>query len=166
MTKTMTKTKTKTKCLKNPTYAIFLKSWWLTQSKYDDRYLTLVILFTLVAGHPGYPDPVIQSVLQGRVYHCFGIFSVFFTLDLSGNSWKIERSKSSTKYIKTFVVRALASLRQNCHVLKQSLLFQCLSYILRRKLSFHQRLKKNKLSFVQLWTKGSCILFEALNTQC
>ena len=95
-----------------------------------------------------------------------GFFSVFFTLDLSGNSWKIERSKSSTKYIKTFVVRALASLRQNCHVLKQSLLFQCLSYILRRKLSFHQRLKKNKLSFVQLWTKGSYILFEALNTQC
>ena len=25
--------------------AIFLKSWWLTHSKYDDRYLTLVILF-------------------------------------------------------------------------------------------------------------------------
>ena len=48
MTKTTTKTKTQTKCLKNPTYAIFLKSWWLTQSKYDDRYLTLVILFTLV----------------------------------------------------------------------------------------------------------------------
>ena len=48
MTKTMTKTKTQTKCLKNPTYAIFLKSWWLTHSKYDDRYLTLVILFTLV----------------------------------------------------------------------------------------------------------------------
>ena len=49
-TKTMTKTKTKTqkKCLKHPTYAIFLKSWWLTHSKYDDRYLTLVILFTPV----------------------------------------------------------------------------------------------------------------------
>ena len=44
----MTKTKTQTKCLKNPTYAIFLKSWWLTHSKYDDRYLTLVILFTPV----------------------------------------------------------------------------------------------------------------------
>ena len=48
MTKTMTKTKTQTKCLKYPTYAIFLKSWWLTHSKYDDRYLTLVILFTPV----------------------------------------------------------------------------------------------------------------------
>ena len=34
MTKTTTKTKTKTqtKCLKTPTYAIFLKSWWLTHS--------------------------------------------------------------------------------------------------------------------------------------
>ena len=30
------------------TYAIFLKSWWLTHSKYDDRYLTLAILFTPV----------------------------------------------------------------------------------------------------------------------
>ena len=29
---------------KNPTYAIFLKSWWLTHSKYDDRYIILVIL--------------------------------------------------------------------------------------------------------------------------
>ena len=48
MTKTMTKTKTQTKCLKNPTYAIFMKSWWLTHSKFDDRYLTLVILFTQV----------------------------------------------------------------------------------------------------------------------
>ena len=48
MTKTTTKTKTQTKCLKNPTYAIFLKSWWLTHSKYDDRYLTLAILFTPV----------------------------------------------------------------------------------------------------------------------
>ena len=38
-------TKTTTKCLKNPTYAIFFKSWWLTHSTYDDRYLTLVILF-------------------------------------------------------------------------------------------------------------------------
>ena len=44
----MTKTKTQTKCLRNPTYAISLKSWWLTHFKYDDRYLTLVILFTLV----------------------------------------------------------------------------------------------------------------------
>ena len=43
MTMTKTTTKTQTKCLKNPTDAIFLKSWW---SKYDDRYLTLVILFT------------------------------------------------------------------------------------------------------------------------
>ena len=48
MAKTTTKTNTQTKCLKNPTYAIFLKSWWLTHSKYDDRYLTLVILFTPV----------------------------------------------------------------------------------------------------------------------
>ena len=48
MAKTTTKTNTQTKCLKNPTYAIFLKSWWLTHSKFDDRYLTLVILFTLV----------------------------------------------------------------------------------------------------------------------
>ena len=44
-TKTTTKTKTQTKCLKNPIYAIILKSWWLTHSKYDDRYLTLVIQF-------------------------------------------------------------------------------------------------------------------------
>ena len=48
MTKTTTKTKTQKKCLKHPTYAIFLKSWWLTHSKYDDRYLTLAILFTPV----------------------------------------------------------------------------------------------------------------------
>ena len=39
MAKTTTKTNTQTKCLKNPTYAIFLKSWWLTHSKFDDRYL-------------------------------------------------------------------------------------------------------------------------------
>ena len=76
------------------------------------------------------------------MYHRFRIFSVFFTLDLSGNSWQIERSKSSIKYPKTFVVRALASLRQNWHVLKQSWLFQRLSYISRRKLSFLQRLIK------------------------
>ena len=30
MTNTTTKTKTQMKCLKNPTYAIFLKSWWLS----------------------------------------------------------------------------------------------------------------------------------------
>ena len=45
MTRTTTKTKTQTKCLKNST---FLKSWWLTHSKYDDGYLTLVMLFTPV----------------------------------------------------------------------------------------------------------------------
>ena len=28
--------------------------------------------------HPGYPVPVIQSVLQGRVYHRFGIFVLLF----------------------------------------------------------------------------------------
>ena len=44
----MKKTTAKTKLLEKPTYAIFLKSWWLTHSKYDDRYLTLVILFTPV----------------------------------------------------------------------------------------------------------------------
>ena len=77
-TKTMTKTKTKTqkKCLKHPTYAIFLKSWWLTHSKYDDRYLTLVILFTPVTLVTLFSVPVIHSVLQGRVYHRFGIFFV------------------------------------------------------------------------------------------
>ena len=32
----------------NSTNAIFLKSWRLTHSKYDDRYLTLAILFTPV----------------------------------------------------------------------------------------------------------------------
>ena len=61
--KDMTKTKTQTKYLKNPTYAIFSKSWWLTHSKYDDRYLTLVILLTLVT-----------LVLQGRLHHRFRIF--------------------------------------------------------------------------------------------
>ena len=25
-------------------------------------------------GHPGHPVPVIQTVLEGRVYHCFGFF--------------------------------------------------------------------------------------------
>ena len=30
------------------------------------------------ASHPGYPVPVIRSVLQGRVYHRFGIFCNFF----------------------------------------------------------------------------------------
>ena len=45
MTKTTTKTKTQKKCLKHPPYAIFLKSWWLTHSKYDNRYLTMVIVF-------------------------------------------------------------------------------------------------------------------------
>ena len=34
--KTTTKTKTQAKYLKQPTYVIFLKSWWLTHSKYDD----------------------------------------------------------------------------------------------------------------------------------
>ena len=56
MTTTKTKTQTQTKCLKHPTYALFLKSWWLTHSQYDDSYLTLVIMFTpvtLVSGHPG-----------------------------------------------------------------------------------------------------------------
>ena len=53
---------------------IFLKSWWLTHSKYDDRYLTLVILF-------------IQSVLQGRVYHCFGIFTSMTWNSLSFKSF-------------------------------------------------------------------------------
>ena len=48
MTNTLTKIKTQTKCLKYPAYAIFLKSWWLIHSKYDDRYPTLVILFTPV----------------------------------------------------------------------------------------------------------------------
>ena len=27
-------------------------------------------------GHPGYPVPVIHLVLQGRVYHRFGIFEI------------------------------------------------------------------------------------------
>ena len=36
------------KCLKQWAYAIFLKSWWLIHSKHDDRYLSLVILFTPV----------------------------------------------------------------------------------------------------------------------
>ena len=48
MTKTTTKTKTQTKCLKHPTDAILLKCCQLTHSNYDDRYLTLVILFTPV----------------------------------------------------------------------------------------------------------------------
>ena len=52
---TTTKTKTQTKCLKNLIYAIFLKSWGLTHSKYDDRYLTLVILFTLGTWSPWLP---------------------------------------------------------------------------------------------------------------
>ena len=35
------------------------------------------------AGHPGYFVPVIKSVLQGRVYHRFGIFIFFLTKRLS-----------------------------------------------------------------------------------
>ena len=30
--------------------------------------------------HPGYPVPALHSVLQGRVYHRFGIFYVYFSI--------------------------------------------------------------------------------------
>ena len=63
-------TKTQTKYLKHPTYAIFLKSWRVTHSKYDDRHLVIY----------GYPFPVIQTFLQGRVYHGFGIFLLWFRI--------------------------------------------------------------------------------------
>ena len=66
-------------CMKHPAYAIFLKFWWLIHSKYDDRYLPQPG-HPVHAGHPGYPVPVIQWVLQGQVYHCFVFFAslVFF----------------------------------------------------------------------------------------
>ena len=62
--------------IQNAWNAQHLKSWWLTHSKFDDRYPTPVILFTPVTvvsnqGDPGDPGcnpvPVIHSVLQGRV---------------------------------------------------------------------------------------------------
>ena len=64
MTMTMTKTITQMKYLKHPLYAIFLKSWWLTHSKFDGRYITRVILFTSIT----MVTLVISSALQGRVY--------------------------------------------------------------------------------------------------
>ena len=68
------KDKNTDKVPENLTYAIFLKSWWLTHSKCDDISHPGHPVHTI---HPGYPVPVIRSVLQGRVYHLFGIF--FYT---------------------------------------------------------------------------------------
>ena len=75
MTKTTTKTKTQKKCLKHPTYAIFLKSWWLTHSKYDDRYLTLVILFTPVT-----LVSLFQSYIQFYRAECITVSGFFLFL--------------------------------------------------------------------------------------
>ena len=72
MTKTATKTNTQTKCLKRPTNAAFLKSSFLTHSKYDNRYPTLWSSCSRRPGHPGYPGysvPFIQSVLQSKFWN-------------------------------------------------------------------------------------------------
>ena len=56
----------------NPTYGTFLKSWWLTHSKYDDRYVTLVILFmsfTLVR--------VFRSYIQFCRAECITVLGFF-----------------------------------------------------------------------------------------
>ena len=58
-------------------------------------------------GHPGYLVPVIHSVLQGRVYHRFGIF-FFFTSEVPRNlrdrglQWEILTIHSSGFIIKLF----------------------------------------------------------------
>jgi len=90
-TKTHTKTKTQKKCLKHPTYAIFLKSWWLTHSKYDDRYLTLVILFT--------PVTLVTLVTLFRSYNQFYraeciTVSWFFKLALLSQRCGLGKSQS------------------------------------------------------------------------
>ena len=51
------------------------------------------------AGHPGYPDPVIKSVLQGRVYHRFGIFMT--VQDLLATSLNSKRND----FIKLYVLK-------------------------------------------------------------
>ena len=94
--------------MKYPAYAIFLKSWWLIHSKYDDRYLNLVILFTPVT-----LVTLFQSYnLQGRVYHCFGIFwlhwyfssqggivSWYFTIFIECLRWITIKQESVTKVL-------------------------------------------------------------------
>ena len=96
MTKTKTKTKTKTqkKCLKHPTYAIFLKSWWLTHSKYDDRYLTLVILFT-----PATLVTLVTLVTLIRSYNQFYRAKCITVLGSSFWHWKSEDLFKNTLYI-------------------------------------------------------------------
>ena len=51
------------------------------------------------AGHPGYTVPVIKSVLQGRVYHRFGIFMT--VQDLLATSLNSKRND----FIKLYVLK-------------------------------------------------------------
>ena len=132
MTKTTTKTKTQKKCLKHPTYAIFLKSWWLTHSKYDDRYLTLVILFTPVT-----LVTLFQSYIQFYRAECITVSGFFhqhldrhqsltqsacemiiLTLWLSSKSTETEKQEQIfvTLKISTYIVLE----RMTCIVLKKT----------------------------------------------
>ena len=49
------------------------------------------------AGHPGYPILVIQSVLQGRVYHRFGIFISIKCIGAGGSMTKYGFAKDCVK---------------------------------------------------------------------
>ena len=85
MTNTTTKTKTQIKCLLHPIWAIFLRSWWLIHSKYDDRYLTLVTLATLVT--------LFQSYNQFYRGKCITVLGSSFW------QWKLEDQFENTLYI-------------------------------------------------------------------
>ena len=56
-------------------FHIFLKSWWLIHSKYDDRYLTLVILFTPVT-----LVTLFQSYIQFYRAECITVSGFFLFL--------------------------------------------------------------------------------------
>ena len=88
---TKTTTKTQTKCLKHPTYVLFLKTWWLTHSQYDDRYLTLVIMFT--------PVTLVTLVNLFRSYNQFYRAKCITVLGSSFWHWKSEDQFKNTLYI-------------------------------------------------------------------
>ena len=154
MTKTTTKTKTQRKCLKNPTYATFLKSWWLTHSKYDDRYVTLVILFmsfTLVR--------VFRSYIQFYRAECITVSGFFFFCE----NW-IICPKHWFLLCSIYIPRC-HHLNQTWHKLmkQQRLISYVLIKVDRRRVSPIKQARPGFHIFVpDCWCESSCALYYGL----
>ena len=84
---------TNTTCLKDPIYAIFLKSWWFKDINYDHH-----IIISIVRSVPSFLWRRLHSLLQNGEDFLFFFSSLSGITSINGSLYKLKTNNGSNEY--------------------------------------------------------------------